>query len=211
MKISACNNSVNFKGTPLYPVQIRKTTDAKEYVTGMLLKLDAKNPDDINLIKQLNATWVKWSTIINNYYKNFIGQNENKTFEHYAIKLQNENHDIAGVLTASSSENQKGLHLSYIISNPELTLKNAQRPLKGVGEILLGHVFHKAEKLKADFVDFTSSNNLFYLSTFKKAGIDLSEEMDYTDILENHFVVGPSNFKKYIRYCEEKYGFKFPN
>lgn len=203
--------NINFTSTPINPVYLKKIHDEK--VTGKLRvtlsKLNSRDKEDKVAITKITSYWQleeNEKQLLKDFFKDFKSP---KTDEHFlCLEVKNEDSLDKRIIGLMKYEKEKyptfqNIHLSYLITKPEFSKANTERTLKGIGEILLGKMFYLANKINASNINFRSSDNKFYITSFEKAGIEsgfLGNTLSF-----GNFSLKNSSFEKYFRYIEKKY------
>lgn len=212
MKVLNQNNNIAFKSVPIHHVNVRNAKTG-ELIPAMFSKLIPSDPKDYEAISRLSESWEKDSfEIFETFCKHFLGKHHAQpTDKQYRCieLLGNEKLDerIIGI-SETKTEKFGNLHGAFLFVKPELNATNPKRTIKGIGEVLNAEVFDLAKKLKAPFIDFQSSDDVFYRATFKPMGVIAHEKSDGISDL-TLFVIDEKEFDKYLNYMSDKYKIDF--
>jgi len=174
MNIQNQKNSVNFTSTPIHYVNLKKVTNGVEdgFIKAVFTKL---NPNDLEgdclAIEKIKETW-KENDMAEKFAGIFKFFKSDLNFYNALELVGNNNLDERIVsLVKSSIEGGRTLKLSILLSKPELSRENIQRPIKNVGELMLGEIFNKAKQLQVSRLEFESAEDAFYIHVLTRLGL----------------------------------------
>ena len=216
MKIQNCDNKVNFTSNPLHNVKLKKITNGTQngFVNAIFSELNPRDlKGDVATIKKIQNDWSNAGWLLEDFCEGF-DSGSSPSCKYYAIE-QPEGRllkdKIIGLIQVAqfpvkNAPLQTKLELVKLITKPQFSSKNRFREITGIGEVMLAEVFNIARNTKAKFVDFSPYDKGFYFNTFKEAGMNLLKPIE-----TGKYHIKKSFFDKYLKYCENKYGFKFPS
>jgi len=209
MLTSNQNNNIKFTSNPLYRVNLKRVSNGVEkgLENAVLSELNySKDAEELEKFKDFLIKKQK------DKYENNLGTEFCKDFE--AKDLKDEDCNAIEMINGQSlskkiialihsyKDSDGIFHLESLFTNPIFQKKNAQRTLKGAGEIALGHVFKKAKESDCSKLFFCSGTDKFYLTTFEKAGISFEKDL-------NEFTIKREEFDKYLSYIKKEYDVDF--
>lgn len=210
MQVSNRNNSVNFTSTPIHYVNLKKVTNGIEdgFVKAVFSKLNPNDKEgDCLAIEKIKETW-KENDMAEKFAGIFKFFKSDLNFYNALELVGNNNLDERIVsMVKSSVEGGRTLKLSILLSKPELFKENIQRPMKNVGELMLGEIFHKAKQLQVSRLEFESAEDAFYIHVFDKVGIELTG--DKYNPVKHKFSLPKEDFDKYLKYIQKEYNTDF--
>ncbi|MEI8377056.1 MAG: hypothetical protein WCF95_00805 [bacterium] len=202
-------NNPNFKSNPINNVHLRNSQGG--YVKAVFAELDKKNPKDVEGIKSISNLW-KHAKYITTYCNKFLIPDLEENARYFSLELMGNGETLAektiGLLKLKFENlvHMKTMHISVLQAKPDIMFKdvNQTRPIKGIGEVLMGETFKLAGNKGFGKIEISSTNDDFYYRSFKNANLSLYQEEKFYnnfDIIE----VYKQNFDKYINYINKKY------
>jgi len=213
MQIVNRTNNLNFKSIPIHSVNIKNADNTLS--KAVFSKLNPLDYIDRHAVEQIKNTWDdEYLCATELFREDFFSKNANECMFH-ALELPGTDKlekRILG-LSESSFDCDKSLYLDLIFINPSQKRGSEQKKFKNLGEVLLASVFNIARKNDSSKLQFSSVNNGFYYKTFQDAKIKTVEMPLATGPhkqMFSDFIIGKTQIKKYIMYCQKKFNMQFP-
>ena len=208
MKITPLTTN-SFKGTPLFPVNIKTKQDDGTFKLSpaYFVELDYFDDNDCNLMLKINNRWLAKerfsdyaSSICRNFFKAQRGPWSRRFF---AIQLDNSQKDdyvkTASIMETTNPERfpKTYLEINFIQSATALVPGFSPVKAKGAGEQLIYGAVKLAQAYDLENISVFSTNDDFY----EKIG--LRKIHKYND--GTYYGVFYQNFDKFTKQIEEKY------